>query len=103
MTVFAQLFHPGYFPLPGPPIAEEPPTAPPTQPVRVDEPRRELKLQAVRFGDVAAIAAIPCEVYALSGLKMKGMSPLPNTFTMSLANGSEGYIPPPVIPYTGHR
>src|SRR5436305_6923430 len=42
MTVFAQLFHPGYFPLPGPPIAEEPPTASPTQPARVDEPRREL-------------------------------------------------------------
>jgi len=59
-----------------------------------DEPRRELKLQAVRIGDVA-IAAIPCEVYALTGLKIKGMSPLANTFTMSLANGSEGYIPPP--------
>src|ERR1051326_769507 len=44
MKVFAQLFHPGYFPLPGPPIAEEPPTAPSTQPTSTDTPRRELTI-----------------------------------------------------------
>jgi hypothetical protein len=59
-----------------------------------DEPQRELKLQAVRIGDVA-IAAIPDEVYAISGLKLKLRSPLPHTFTIELANGAEGYIPPP--------
>ncbi|MDB5320835.1 MAG: hypothetical protein JWN40_2466 [Phycisphaerales bacterium] len=59
-----------------------------------DDPERELKLQAIRIGNVA-IAAIPNEVYALTGLKLKAMSPLTQTFTMSLANGSEGYIPPP--------
>jgi putative membrane-bound dehydrogenase-like protein len=59
-----------------------------------DEPQRELKLQAVRIGDVA-IAAIPNEIYALTGLKIKATSPLPQTFTIGLANGSEGYIPPP--------
>jgi hypothetical protein len=58
------------------------------------EPQRELKLQAVRIGDIA-IAAIPNEVFAITGLKLKLQSPLPNTFTIELANGAEGYIPPP--------
>ena len=58
------------------------------------EPQRELKLQAVRIGDVA-IAAIPDEVFAITGLKLKLQSPLPNTFNIELANGAEGYIPPP--------
>jgi hypothetical protein len=59
-----------------------------------DEPRRELKLQAIRVGDLG-IAAIPNEVFALSGLKIKARSPLPTTMNIELANGSEGYIPPP--------
>jgi hypothetical protein len=58
------------------------------------EPQRELKLQALRIGDVA-IAAIPNEVYAITGLKLKLQSPLPNMFTIELANGADGYIPPP--------
>lgn len=59
-----------------------------------NEPQRELKLQAIRIGDLG-IAAIPDEVYAITGLKLKAWSPLPVTFTIELANGSEGYIPPP--------
>jgi hypothetical protein len=59
-----------------------------------EEPERELKLQAIRIGDLG-IAAIPNEVFALSGLKIKAQSPLATTFTIELANGSEGYIPPP--------
>jgi hypothetical protein len=59
-----------------------------------DDPDRELKLQAIRIGDLG-IAAIPNEVYALSGLKIKARSPLPLTINIELANGSEGYIPPP--------
>ena len=58
------------------------------------ESQRELKLQAVRIGDIA-IAAIPNEVFAITGLKLKLQSPLPNTFNIELANGAEGYIPPP--------
>jgi hypothetical protein len=58
------------------------------------EPQRELKLQAVRIGDTA-IAAIPDEVFAITGLKLKQQSPLANTFTIELANGADGYIPPP--------
>lgn len=58
-----------------------------------EEPERELKLQAIRIGALG-IAAIPNEVFALSGLKIKALSPLPSTFTIELANGAEGYIPP---------
>lgn len=59
-----------------------------------DDPVRELKLQAVRIGELG-ITAIPDEVFAITGLKIKTLSPLTPTFTIELANGSEGYIPPP--------
>jgi len=59
-----------------------------------ERPRRELKLQALRIGPLG-IAAIPCEVFAITGLKIKAQSPLVPTFTIGLANGAEGYIPPP--------
>ena len=59
-----------------------------------DEPRRELKLQAIRIGDLG-IAPIPNEVFAITGLKIKAQSPLTTTMNIELANGSEGYIPPP--------
>ncbi len=58
------------------------------------EPERTLKLQALRIGDLG-ITAIPNEVFALTGLKLKRQSPLPATFNIELANGAEGYIPPP--------
>ncbi|MBN1417127.1 MAG: hypothetical protein JXP34_00010 [Planctomycetes bacterium] len=58
------------------------------------EPETEVVLQAIRVGDLG-IAAISCEVFGITGLKIKAMSPLPATFTMELANGEEGYIPPP--------
>jgi neutral ceramidase len=57
-------------------------------------PRRELKLQALRIGDFG-IAAIPCEVYGRTGLRIKHSSPLKPTMNISLANGCEGYLPPP--------
>jgi hypothetical protein len=53
-----------------------------------------LKLQAVRIGELG-ITAIPNEVYALTGLKLKAQSPLRATFNVELANGADGYIPPP--------
>ncbi len=55
---------------------------------------RELKLQAIRIGGLG-IAAIPNEVYGSTGLAIKKDSPLAATFTIELANGAEGYIPPP--------
>ncbi|NLY00760.1 MAG: hypothetical protein GXY83_32090 [Rhodopirellula sp.] len=59
-----------------------------------EEPVRELRLQAIRVGDLG-ITAIPCEVYGITGLKLKAQSPLQPTMNFELANGSEGYIPPP--------
>jgi hypothetical protein len=59
-----------------------------------EDPTRELKLQALRIGGLG-ITAIPNEVFAITGLKLKAQSPLPTTFNIELANGAEGYIPPP--------
>jgi len=58
-----------------------------------DNPLETVPLQAVRVGDLG-MTAIPCEVYGLTGLKLKSASPLPLTFNISLANGASGYIPP---------
>jgi hypothetical protein len=55
--------------------------------------RRSLKLQAIRVGDLA-IASIPCEVFAETGLGIKEQSPIDTTFTIELANGYAGYLPP---------
>ena len=53
-----------------------------------------LRLQAFRIGDLG-IASVPCEVFAETGLAIKEGSPLPATFTISLANGYGGYLPTP--------
>jgi len=58
------------------------------------EPRRELRLQAMRIGGLG-VAAFPAEVFAMTGLKIKAQSPLEPTFNVELANGADGYIPPP--------
>ncbi|MDB6031231.1 MAG: Neutral/alkaline non-lysosomal ceramidase, partial [Verrucomicrobiales bacterium] len=49
-------------------------------------------LQAVRIGDLA-IAAVPCEVFVEIGLNLKRSSPIKPAFTISLANGYNGYLP----------
>jgi putative membrane-bound dehydrogenase-like protein len=54
----------------------------------------EIKLQSIRIGDLT-IAALPNEVYALTGLKLRGRSPGSHHFNVELANGADGYIPPP--------
>jgi neutral ceramidase len=54
----------------------------------------EVPLQAMRVGDLG-LAAIPCEVYAETGLEIKRRSPLKPTFVVELANGYNGYLPPP--------
>jgi hypothetical protein len=56
--------------------------------------RTELTLQAIRIGELT-IAALPNEVYALTGLKLKAQAPGAAHFNIELANGAEGYIPPP--------
>jgi hypothetical protein len=59
-----------------------------------EEQERTLKLQAIRIGELG-ITAIPNEVFAVTGLKIKAQSPFDTTMNIELANGSEGYIPPP--------
>ena len=54
----------------------------------------EIVVQAIRIGEIA-IASTPNETYALTGLKLKAQSPFPNTMVIELANGADGYIPPP--------
>lgn len=57
---------------------------------------RELKIQALRIGPLG-IGTIPNETYASTGLHIKEHSPLKQTFVVELANGCEGYIPPPEL------
>lgn len=54
----------------------------------------EIVIQALRIGDIG-IATTPTETYAITGLKIKAASPLANTMVIELANGGDGYIPPP--------
>lgn len=51
-------------------------------------------LQAFRIGNLA-LSAIPCEVFAETGLAIRGASSFAATCIMSLANGYHGYLPPP--------
>ncbi len=51
-------------------------------------------VQAIRIGD-QAIVSMPFEVLVEIGLEIKQKSPFPHTFLIELANGSDGYLPPP--------
>jgi hypothetical protein len=53
-----------------------------------------LPVQVFRIGEVS-IASLPCEVFSETGLTIKGNSPFRHAFTVSLANGFSGYLPPP--------
>lgn len=57
-------------------------------------PTRKLRLKVVRIGGLA-MAGIPCEVYGLTGWRVRKASPFDYTFTVMLANGWDGYLPPP--------
>ncbi|MBL9190555.1 MAG: hypothetical protein JNK23_23960 [Opitutaceae bacterium] len=56
--------------------------------------RVPVALQAHRIGDLT-IAAIPCEVFVEIGLELKAAKSLGQHFTISLANGYNGYLPTP--------
>jgi neutral ceramidase len=53
-----------------------------------------IKLQAFRIGSLG-IATSPCETFTETGLAIKKNSALKHTFTISLANGYNGYLPTP--------
>ncbi len=53
----------------------------------------ELPLQAVRLGE-GTIGTLPGEFFAETGLKIKKSVPCKYYFTIALANGQFGYVPP---------
>jgi neutral ceramidase len=57
-------------------------------------PTVQVILQSVRIGELG-IAAIPFEVFVDTGLELKAKSPFKPSFTISLANGTYGYLPTP--------
>jgi neutral ceramidase len=57
-------------------------------------PTTTVILQVLRIGELA-IAAIPCEVFAETGLAIKANTSFKNAFTIELANGCSGYLPTP--------
>ena len=52
-----------------------------------------LTLQAIRIGD-GTIGTLPGEFFAETGLKLKRSAPCKYYFSISLANGQFGYVPP---------
>lgn len=54
----------------------------------------DVVLQTFGIGDLG-IAAIPFETFTEIGLEIKAKSPFKSTFTISLANGTYGYLPTP--------
>lgn len=51
------------------------------------------RLQAIRIGSLGIVSS-PCETFTETGLAIKKQSPLKQTFTIELANGYNGYLPP---------
>lgn len=63
---------------------------------------KEILLQAIRVGDLG-LGAIPCETYGSTGLALKRASPFSTTMILGLANGYNGYLPPPdQFPFGGY-
>ena len=60
----------------------------------------EVVVQGIRIGEIG-IATTPNETYALTGMKLKKQSPLKQTMVIELANGGDGYIPPPEQHFLG--
>ena len=54
----------------------------------------DVVVQALSIGSIA-LATTPNETYAVTGLKIKAASPFQKTMVIELANGGDGYIPPP--------
>ncbi len=51
-------------------------------------------VQALHIGD-SAVCTLPFEAFAEIGLDLKKRSPFPRTMVISLANGTNGYLPTP--------
>jgi neutral ceramidase len=60
----------------------------------LDGGQTTVPLQAIRLGDTA-LCAIPFETLVEIGLELKQRSPFVNTIVVGIANGYNGYLPPP--------
>ena len=54
--------------------------------------KKEVNFFAVTFGDIAFSTA-PCEQFDTNGQEVRAASPFPVTFTLSMTNESNGYVP----------
>ncbi len=57
-------------------------------------PTVRARIQGFRIGDLAIVSS-PCETFTETGLAIKQATPFKHTFTISLANGYNGYLPSP--------
>lgn len=57
-----------------------------------EAPERKVPLQAIRLGDFG-ICSIPSEVYSFTGHDLRANTPFTTGMIISLANGSNGYLP----------
>ncbi len=60
----------------------------------LDGGQTTVPLQAIRLGDTA-VCAIPFETLVEISLELKRRSPFSNTIVVGIANGYNGYLPPP--------
>jgi hypothetical protein len=60
----------------------------------IDDGQITVPLQAIRLGGTA-VCAIPFETLVEIGLELKERSPFANTIVVGIANGYNGYLPPP--------
>ena len=60
----------------------------------LDGGQTTVPLQVIRLGDTA-LCAIPFETLVEIGLELKQRSPFANTIVVGIANGYNGYLPPP--------
>lgn len=56
-------------------------------------PTRTIKIQAIGIGGFG-ICTIPSEIYLFTGHNIRSYTPYESSFIVSLANGSNGYVPP---------
>ena len=54
----------------------------------------DVPIQAFKIGDLG-VGGVPFEVFSETGVEIKEKSPFKKTFTIELANGYFGYLPPP--------
>ena len=60
----------------------------------------ELNIQVTQLGPIVLVG-LPGEIYSEIGLKIKALSPFPNTVVVELVGGTGGYISPEIIHRSG--